>query len=164
MSRIEGNLIVTGRMTPQTGLDIPASSVTDAAVHPTAAISAAKLQHQFEPVYAQASATTAFTESRVLHVVRGATATVEAFHAGSVVACLGAATITVDLKKNGASVLSAPIVLDNANVARVLEAATIASPNLVAGDVLECIITATAGGGTLGTGFFARAIVREAAA
>lgn len=162
MGRIEGNLVVTGRITPQGGLDVPASAVGETQVAAAAAISASKLQHQYQPVMAQPSATTAFTESRVVHVARGA-ASVIAFSVGSVVACIGAATITCDLKKNGVSILSATVVLDNANTARVVENGTITSPNLVAGDVLEVTQVSAAGGGTLGTGFFARTIIRDAA-
>jgi hypothetical protein len=85
------------------------------------------------------------------------------FKAGSVTACVGAATITVDLKKNGVSVLTATIVLDNANTARVVEAATITTTAAVAGDVFEVSVAVAAGGGTIGSGVFAYAEFYEAA-
>lgn len=161
LSTIEGDLRVRGTLqadyfTP------PAASVGDDQVSSASPISADKLKHQYLPTYSQPN-TTATTETRVIHVARSA-GTIEGFRAGSIAACSGAATITFDLRKNGATVLSSVITLDNANTARVIEAGTLSgSPTVVAGDVLEVVITATAGGGTLGTGAFCQAIVREGA-
>jgi hypothetical protein len=95
--------------------------------------------------------------------VHGASATINSFKAGSVTACVGAATITVDLKKNGTSVLSAPITLNSSSTAYVVQSGTVTTTSLVAGDVLEVVVTATAGGGTLGNGVFAVAQVDELA-
>jgi hypothetical protein len=68
--------------------------------------------------------------------------------------------VTVDLRKNGTTVLSAVITLNNANTARVAVAGALSVTTLVAGDVLE-VVTATAGGGTLATGVFAIVTVNE---
>lgn len=161
LSTIEGDLRVRGTLqadyfTP------PASSVGDTQINSADPISADKLKHQYLPGHSQPN-TTATTETRVIHVARAA-GTIEGFRAGSIAACSGAATITFDLKKNGTTVLSSVITLDNANTARVIEAGTLSgSPTVAAGDVLEVVITATAGGGTLGTGAFCQAIVREGA-
>ena len=161
LSTIEGDLRVRGTLqadyfTP------PAASVGDDQVSSASPISADKLKHQYLPTYSQPN-TTATTETRVIHVARAA-GTIEGFRAGSIAPCSGAATITFDLRKNGTTVLSSVITLDNANTARVIEAGTLSgSPTVVAGDVLEVVITATAGGGTLGTGAFCQAIVREGA-
>lgn len=161
LSTIEGDLRVRGTLqadyfTP------PAASVGDDQVSSASPISADKLKHQYLPTYSQPN-TTATTETRVIHVARAA-GTIEGFRAGSIDPCSGAATITFDLRKNGTTVLSSVITLDNANTARVIEAGTLSgSPTVVAGDVLEVVITATAGGGTLGTGAFCQAIVREGA-
>jgi len=161
-SRIQGDLHVTGRISSQF-LSAPDQSIDDAAVAADAEILAEKLEHQHRQVYEQESATTAAAETRVVHVVRGTTGAVERFEAGSVAACTGDATITVDLLKNGVSILDAAIVLDNANTARVTEAATIATPGLVAGDVLEVAVTVNAGTGALGSGVFAALTVHEEA-
>jgi hypothetical protein len=117
-------------------------------------LSPSAMQHEHRAVYAQPNAA-ATTETKVLATVRGATGTLKSFVAGSIVAALTTATVTLDLKKNGTTVLSAPITLDNANTARVVEAATISNATLTAGDVLEVVATAAASGGTLPTGVFA---------
>ena len=78
------------------------------------------------------------------------------------VACVGAATITIQVKKNGTNILSASLVIDNANAAFAFEsAAGFTSTALVANDVLEVDITAAAGGGTLGQGLFCELVTKE---
>jgi hypothetical protein len=152
MGRWPGDLYVAGNITGKT-MTVPDGSVTNAAVAATAGIAASKLRHTFRQRYAQPN-TTATTETRVIHLVVGATGTINGFSAGSIVANIGAATVTVDLRKNGATVLTGVITLNNANTAYVPAAGVIASPNVVAGDVLSVVITATAGGGTLATGAY----------
>lgn len=161
ISIVDGSLQVRGQLACNSFV-IPAGTIVDASVSASAGIVSEKLEQQYLPLFTQPN-TTAAAETRVIHVVRGTTGTIEAFRAGSIAKNSGAAVVTVDLKKNGSSVLSAVITLDNANTNRVAEDGVIASPNVVAGDVLEVVITATAGGGTLATGVFAQACVQETA-
>jgi len=155
----EGDLYIRGNLSSQT-VTLPQSVVSDSNVAAGAAISSSKLQHQHRLVFAQPN-TTATSETKIVYRCYGATGTILQVAAGSIAACAGAATITVDLKKNGATVLSAVITLDNANTARVAELGTISGSSLVAGDVLEVVTVATAGGGTLGTGLFAVVTLQE---
>ena len=101
---LNGDYHINGQLTAQR-FRAPVGSLGDSAIEASANISASKLQLSARPILEQESGTTAFTERRVVHVVRGATANVEAFLAGSVVANIGGATITIDLLKNGASIL-----------------------------------------------------------
>jgi len=140
---------------------ITAGTIVNADLADAAAIVATKVQHQYSPLFAQANSAAASDTGRVLHVVKGATGTIVAFRAGSIVAAIGAATVTVDLKKNGTTVLSAVITLDSGNTAYIVEEGTISVPAVVAGDVLTLVIVATAGGGTLPTGLFAQVVIRE---
>ncbi len=133
---------------------LPSDCIGNAQVKSSDPIAADKLQHQHRAVYAQESATPAADEARVIHVVKGAAGTLKTFKAGSVVANIGAATVTVDLKKNGVSVLTAPISLDSGDAAYALVEGTISSAAVAAGDVLEVVIDGTAGGGTLAKGVF----------
>lgn len=159
-NRVEGNLTVTGRLIP-THFSPPSQCIDDDAVAADAAIAADKLQHKHQITYAQPN-TTATAETRVVHTVRGATGEVRSFRAGSIAPCVGAATITVDLRKNGSTILTAVITLDSANTARELKAGTLtAGAALVADDVLEIVTTATAGGGTIGTGLFIELTIDE---
>src|SRR4051812_30646721 len=98
----------------QIQLPIPANSVGDAQVAtPPAAgqgVAANKVIHQHEITYAQESATNAASEKKTIHVCRNA-GTLLDFRAGAVVLLTGADTCTVDLLKNGVSVLTAVISL-----------------------------------------------------
>jgi len=125
-------------------------------VEASAGIEASKLEHQHRATYAQESATTAAAaEDRVVHVVKGTTGTLKTFSAGCVVANIGDSTIDVDLHKNGVSILTAAIEIDSGDAAYAIVAGIINTAAVVADDVLEVVVTVTAGTGTLGKGVFA---------
>ena len=88
---------------------------------------------------------------------------VDSFRAGSIAAAVGDSTVSVELKKNGTSVLAAAIALDNANTAYVPEAGSVNTPAYVAGDVFTVQVSISAGTGTLPQGVFASAVFQEAA-
>lgn len=148
-SRIEGDLHVNGTATFKT-LDIPASSVVDADVSGSADIAYSKVESLQS--FTHSTTGTAASATQNIGFVRGASGTLLSITAGSVVAAIGAATVTVDLKKNGTTMLSSVITLDNANTAYIGEAGTLSVTSLAAGDCLTLVIVATAGGGTLPTG------------
>lgn len=159
-TRVEGDLYINGNLSSKTATPA-AGSIVNASVASNAGISATKVQHQHRHVFTQPN-TSATSETKAIYVCYGATGTVIAFSAGSIAAAVGAATVTVDLKKNGSSILTAVITLDNANTARVVEAGTLTgSTSLVAGDLLEVVTVATAGGGTLPTGVYAVVTINE---
>jgi hypothetical protein len=159
MSRLSGDEYVDGTLSAKK-MNIPDSTVVDADIAANAAIATTKMKHLYEERYSQPN-TTATSETREFHTVFGATATLKDFRAGLIGANVGAATVTVDLKKNGVSVLTGVITLDNAVAALAEVAGTIASAAGAAGDTYTIVITATAGGGTLGTGFYCQAIFEE---
>ena len=130
-----------------------AGCILDAHVAANAKIAASKLQHQHREVYVQESGTTA-AETRVVHVVKGSAGVVRTIKAGCVTPCVGDAGVTVDLLKNGASILTATFDLTSAQSAYDLVAGTIDDDTLEAGDVLEVDIAVSAGTGTLGKGVF----------
>jgi len=117
------------------------------------------VEQQYAKTYSQAAASVSVTEKRVIHRVVGATGTLKSLVAGLQTANVGGATVTVDLYKNGSSVLTAPINLTNANTPNVTNgsaiAATFTSTSVVQGDILQVVVTATAGGGTIGNGVYA---------
>jgi len=151
---LRGSVIVDGT------IGLPASSVVNASVSASAAIDASKLEHRFRALYTQPN-TTATSVTETIYIAEAA-GTVNLFEAGSIVACIGAATVTVDLKKNGSTILSAVITLDSANTAYVVESGTINSAAYVAGDWFTIVTVATAGGGTIATGFACVAEFEEA--
>jgi hypothetical protein len=159
MNRIEGDLLVTKSV--QCGsIKLPANAVGDAVFNTADPLTAEKAEHQYMPGYSQPSGSAVTSYTGPLFVARAA-GTVEEFRAGSIVACVGVATITVDLRKNGTTILTSVITLDNANTARIFEDATITTAAYVAGDWFDIVVTATAGGGTLGQGLFVQGVFRE---
>ncbi len=139
---------------------VPAGSWGDTQMGTASPVQCTKLQHQYAPAYAQAHGVAAVTERKVHHVARSA-GSVAAIEAGIVVAAAGAATVTVDLKKNGVSVLTSVVTINNTHAAYAKVVGAISSAAYVAGDVFELIVTATAGGGTLPQGLFVDAVYRE---
>lgn len=158
---VDQDLIVPGTLYAK-NMTVPPSSVTDASVAAGAAVATAKLRHKFHPGDSQVG--TSATETRPLYVVLGATALLIKFKVGCIVLPIGAATVTVDLKKNGATVLTAVVTLNSSSVARIVQAASILTTAAVAGDWFDAVITATAGGGTLPTGVFWELEIDEDAA
>lgn len=140
---------------------LPAGTVEADDIEAAAGVEYTKLQQFRAPIYSQTG--TAASATIPIGVVYGASGTMVAIKAGSIVACVGAATITVDLKKNGTTMLSSVITLDNANTARIMEAGTLSVTSLTAADFLELVVTATAGGGTLGTGLLVQVWYSESA-
>jgi hypothetical protein len=158
-SRHEGDHHFVGSVSMGT-LVPSAGSVGNTSIAALAGIDAAKLEHRHQRTYAQPN-TAATTETRALHVCYGATGTILAFRAGSIAKAVGDSTVTVDLRKNGSTVLSAVIQLDSGNTNRVVEAGTVNTAGIVAGDLLEVVITATIGTGTLPTGVYCQVVLDE---
>src|ERR1019366_5923118 len=158
----QGDLYVAGNLWASTQ-SIPANAINDAQIASGAGIGYAKVNQLIPAKYAQPNVT-AVTETKELHVVRAVGGgTVLEFAAGCIVAPIGAATVTFDLKKNGTTVLSAVITLNSSSTPYVIQTASISVPAAVQSDVFTIVVTATAGGGTLPTGVFAQARISEAA-
>lgn len=142
-----------------------AGCIKKAHIEAAAGIEATKLEHQHRAVYAQESATTAAAaKDEVIHVVKGTTGTLKSFEAGCVVACLGDSVVTVDLHKNGVSILVAAVDIDSGDAAYDLVAGVIDTAAVVHDDVLEVVVTVAVGTGTLGKGVFAYMDIHEAEA
>lgn len=151
-NRIEGDFHVNGNFSAKT-MTLPDGNVTNAKVASGADLGAEKMEHLHVLTGAQPN-TAAADETRAVHVVHGATGTILAFEAGSIAIAVGDATCTVDLKKNGTTVLTAPITLDSSSANRVAQAGTLSVTSLVDGDLLEVVVDGTIGTGTLPTGVY----------
>lgn len=160
---VPGDLTVGGNLSVRSMSPI-ANSVNDASVQAGSKVNASKLQAGVRKGYFKPRTTVAATDTQMIYRVYGATAAVQSFVAGiSGTAAVGAATVTFDLKKNNVSILTGVVTIDNTvaqygSVAGVLAAGAL---TLVAGDVLEVVVTATAGGGTLPQGVFAEVVIYE---
>ena len=150
---IDDDLVVRRTLVANT-IILPASCVSSASVVAGTNINADKTEQRFFPSYSQPNIA-ATTETRTLFVARR-TGVVNEMIAGSIAAAIGNSTVTIDLKKNGTTVLTAVITLDSANTARIVESGAFSGSlnQFVAGDWFEIVITATIGTGTLPTGLF----------
>lgn len=162
LQKIPNDVLITGVLTPQGGISLPINAVADAQVISGASIQATKLTHDHFEKYAQAG-TVATAGPLPFFEARNGGTLVE-FGAGSIAVAVGAATVTIDLKKNGSTVLTSVITLDNTNTIRIARLATIAAASYVVGDWFEIAVTATAGGGTLPTGLLVYGLFREVGA
>lgn len=140
------------------------ATITNAMISATAAIDATKQQHQY--VLTRCLTNHGSTPSAVrqtLHTVYGATATLVAMKCG-VVTALASGTVTIDLYKNGSSVLSSALTLNSSTGTAFAEndVAGFSSASLVAGDNLELVLTVSSPSG--GGGLFATVVIREDAA
>lgn len=148
-TRIEGdqhfanNVVIAGTLTA------PAGSITNNNILASAGIVTSKLDHLFIMPYFKVG--TVATETAGIYVARkaGTVKSVEAFMIG---ANASGATVTVNVLKNGTTILSANASFSDSDAARAVKTGTISSAAYVDGDVFEVVVTATAGGGTVGTG------------
>lgn len=152
-SKIEGTLSVQ-TLLPQS-ITLPVSCIDDANIVAGAAIVQTKLQHKFQQVIAQQGTASTVAERHVVHVVRGSNANVLSFKCGVIVAGTGTSTTAVDLQKNGTTMLSGGVAVGT-TAAYSLLTASLASTTLVAGDVLEVVVSSVApGSGAVSKGLFA---------
>ena len=161
---IQGDVIVTGNISPASFTAPSSQFVGDTQVKTGAKISASKLQTRISKIIADNNSAVATSYRRTIWRVFGATCALQDFRIGIAgTAAVGAATVTVDLFKNGSTILTATVQITNALAQYGTVAASLAAGalTLVAGDVLEISITATAGGGTLPNGFFAALVGYE---
>ena len=118
--------------------------------------------HNFVKVYAQNAACPGASDATVvIHVAKGTSGTLRSFVAGCTSVCVGDSTISVDLKKDGTSVLSAAISLSSSQSNYDQVEGTISSTAIAAGDVLTVVVTVAEETGTLGTGLFVVVVIDE---
>jgi hypothetical protein len=162
-SKIDGDLLVTGNARFGS-ITLPDAAVGDVQASAASPLGRTKTVHQYDSGYAQPIASAVVDAAAVLHVAHD-TGTVVSFQVGIVTPPIGAATIVVTLKKNGAVILSASITLNNATVAYAVTsgAFTVSPHTYVSGDVFSIDVDETTGGGTQGKGIFASLVVAEGA-
>jgi hypothetical protein len=154
---IYGDMYVGGNFTCQT-FTCPTNSIPSAAIDSNNPIAATKQEHQYLPGHRQTGNVAAATDE--VHEAYAA-GTINAFRAKIRTAPAAANSYTIDLKKNGTSVLSAPIAVDSTTTPNAVLTGTVTTTTYAAGDRLEVVVAAVAGT-TWGTGLFAGPVLREA--
>ena len=134
---------------------LPANSVGDAEVDATRPIGVNKLYHMHCPVYTQDRGAAVVAKRSGLHIAVGP-GTLQAFQA-TLSQANGGGTVTVDLYKNGVSVLSGLITITTEAAFDVC-VGTISTAAYVAGDTFEVVVAVT---GTVGQGLTVRGVFEE---
>lgn len=147
------DLHVRNKLTVGGTFQLPYASVGNDQVDADNPIDAAKLQLSVNLTEGMTVHGTAVTAVRKVIYQAKAAGEIQLFRAGLVVAATGDYTVTVDLKKNGASVIT-PIVLDNTNTAFTEEAATGLTATYAADDVFEVGVTVAGTTGAQGQGLY----------
>jgi Flp pilus assembly protein CpaB len=149
---IDGDMTVRGTLRCES-IAMPQNAIDNSnQVKAGTNLNADKLEQRFFPAWSQPNSA-ASTETRTVFVARRSGVVNEVI-AGSIAKAVGDSVVTVDVMKNGTTILAAVITLDNANTARIVELGSVTSSAFVAGDWFEVVITATIGTGTLPTGVF----------
>lgn len=159
---VQGDMYVAGTLSAK-NVTLPSGAINNSSIAADAGIAANKLQHQHRVHFAQPD-TAAAAETRAVYRCYGQTGTLVGVYVGSIGICTGDATVTVDVRKNGVTMLNTVVTLSSGNAARVGVAGNIAVSSLVAGDLVEIVVTPNAGTGSLGTGLFASLTIHEDAA
>lgn len=154
---INNNLHVAGTVTAE-AMTVPAEGVSDASVQASANIAETKVKRRVDAHFAQNG--TAAADTRFIWKASKA-GTISSAFAGSIVANIGDSTVTVNIKKNGTTILSSNISLTSSHTARQAVAGTLSVTTFAAGDVFEVTVTVSAGTGTLATGLFAGIVAVE---
>ncbi len=144
---------------PQITISVPSGGITNAMIAASPPIDYGKVtatRAVDQELYGPAVTVAAIT--KWLHIVRGATGTLIGFEAAIAVVASGAdRTITVDLQKSTgagafATVLSSTIGFTNGSAVRTSNAAVISTPSIVAGDILEVVVTVAGSASAQATG------------
>lgn len=154
---VQGNLTVTGSFTP------PPNSITTAAFAAAAEsrLEATKQVHRHRYTFALAATEEPVNKTQLLgmSLFAGQIKHVRTRHQ---VAPTADANTTINLRKNGASVLASGTPIDlNAAAGTNVQAGSITTIDYVAGDVFDVVITASAGAGAKGQGLIIELEVEE---
>ncbi len=127
-----------------------AGTISDQHVNSAAAINVTKMQHAYylRTDFGLKIGDTPVTSEKVVHVANSA-GTIRSF-AAMVNVAMSSGSITFDLKKNGTTILTAVITIDNTIAGRQTVTGTIATPAFSAGDVFSIAETISAPTGSQG--------------
>jgi len=146
----------------------PPGSIGDTAVKAAAGIAATKLEHQFDAGLAQPPGSDVVAETRDIRIIHGGTGEVVAVKAAITGAIATGAdrTVSIDLQKGNVataftSVLTGPIQFTNADTLRAVKQATVASPDVVIGDILRLVVTVAGVAGNQAKGLAVSVTLRE---
>jgi len=157
ISVIQGDVHVVGRLTAA-DLSPSASSISDSQVAADAGISASKLEQQIVFQHRQAAPATV---TEYVHIARGA-GEIVALRAVADTVPAAANSYTIDVLKNGTTILTSVITINDSTTADDIQEGLLSVTSYVADDLFKIVVTVS-GGGSKGTNLLAQLILREAA-
>ena len=157
---LENTTLYVGGVFKPYELIVPGGTIVNADVSAAAAIAASKLERAPPIVVSQTG--TAVTARHLVRFCKGTTGTIKHVTVSNITACAGSSAVTVDVKKNGTTILSAVVTLNSGTAAYSENEGTITVAALADGDYLEIIITATQSGtDALATGVMCQVDLNE---
>lgn len=146
-------------MTASVAGKVAAFSITSQDVSPTADLPSSCVRHIFKPStdFGLSTVSTPVAADKMVYVASGV-GTIKGFH-GLVNESGSSASITMDLKKNGASILSAPITITNSTGDMVPVDGVLTSTALTSDDVLTVVLAVSSSTGMQGP--FAWVVIEE---
>lgn len=149
-----GDVVVTGALVGMTSFAHPAGSIGNVDVSASAAIAASKLQRSLRHSVFQDG--TAADKTYIAFFCKSAV-TFKHFTVSNLTPNAGSSTVTVDVQKNGVTILSAVVTLDNGDAAYSELEGTITTTTAADGDYITIVIDAVQSGtDALATGVFAQ--------
>lgn len=166
----DGDLVVRGTLNA-TRMNIPSGSITDASVLAGANIAATKLQHQIElSQQLVAPGSTIAAQTYLLHINRSTTTTVIDARASITTQATGSdRTVTVDVQKATgggafATIMSSTINITHTTAINTSVDGTVgAAGALVAGDILQVVVTVAGVAGAQAQGLVVSVTLQETA-
>lgn len=142
---------------------LPPNTVGDAQITAAAPLGVTKARRRFNRTARQANGSSIATLTERIHIGYGANGTVAAVRCQNtgVVGSGGGMSVTVDVKKNGTSILTAVMTINSSTLLNAIVSGSIATAAFVAGDYFDVVVTATAGGGTLPQGLYVDVVFDE---
>lgn len=122
-------------------LNVPAGTIKDADVSTGAKIDAGKLRSRREITIGQKNGAANVAQRQGLTTIYGATGTVLAVFARNITTATGSDSTSVQIKKNGVNILTAPLVLNVGAAVANQSTTAFADNTLAAGDQLDVDIT-----------------------
>jgi hypothetical protein len=164
-SVLNGDFHFNGALSCKT-LVAPPLSIGDAEIKAVAAINATKVVHQFPVYVSQAPGSAVIAATSHLHILR-AVGEIVSIEAMTPTPATGAdRTVSIDLQKSTgggafATVLNAPITLNNATTARTPVSGAINSTALIDNDILQLVVTVAGAVGNQAQGLLVAVTLRE---
>lgn len=137
-----------------------AGSVESDHIATGANIAASKLTTRLHQTLNQDDGSAATAQTRAVYQAR-ASATLQEVYATVLTAATGDSTVTIDVQKNGTSVLDSTFQVDSADAAYAKVSGTLTTTTVSDDEVIEVVVTVSAGTGTLPQGLMVTVVVDE---